>query len=148
RFNTDINVADRFGQRADFFARRLNVNHLQVGRCHSLYGEADNMNNMQTVSYDYTDRANNYMSHNNDINPVDSMNESGISSNLHDRITLNLRPRYNINENLRLRGNVSYLVNKSASKYERDTYKFFDAEGKPVKIWSNAVGSSQGTSVS
>src|SRR5699024_12182785 len=70
------------------------------------------------------------------------------SSNLHDRITLNLRPRYNINENLSLRGNVSYLVNKSASKYERDTYKFFDAEGKPVKIWSNDVGSSQGTSVS
>src|SRR5699024_9931339 len=50
--------------------------------------------------------------------------------------------------NFSLRGNVSYLVNKSASKYDRDTYKFFDAKGEPVKIWENSVGSSQGTSVS
>src|SRR5699024_6939698 len=122
--------------------------HLHVGGGNSIFGEAWKMNPTQAVYYDSTDRANHYMLHNNDMNPVASMNEGGISSNLHDRITLNLRPRYNINENLSLRGNVSYLVNKSASKYERDTYKFFDAEGKPVKIWSNAVGSSQGTSVS
>lgn len=148
RFNTDINVADRFVLLADFYARRLNVTHLHVGGGNSIFGEAWKMNPTQAVYYDSTDRANHYMLHNNDMNPVASMNEGGISSNLHDRITLNLRPRYNINENLSLRGNVSYLVNKSASKYERDTYKFFDAEGKPVKIWSNAVGSSQGTSVS
>jgi TonB-linked SusC/RagA family outer membrane protein len=40
------------------------------------------------------------------------------------------------------------MINKSANKYKRLTYKFFDGDGKPVNIWSNSVGASQGVSQS
>src|SRR5690606_10422772 len=40
------------------------------------------------------------------------------------------------------------MINKSAEKYKRETFKFFDGDGKPVTTWTNAVGSSQGVSVS
>src|SRR5690606_27077811 len=60
----------------------------------------------------------------------------------------NLRPRYFINENLSIEGNVSYMLNKSAQKWKRETFKFFDGNGEPQLIWTNAVGAEQGVSVS
>src|SRR5690606_26384112 len=62
--------------------------------------------------------------------------------------TINLRPRYFINENFSIDGNVSYLMNKSAWKQERLTYRFYDEEGKPALIWGNVVEADQAVSSS
>src|SRR5690606_41079766 len=88
-----------------------------------------------------------YILHNN-MNPLASIYHGGGWNAMHDRSTINLRPRYHINDNLRLEGNVSYMISKSANKYKRETFKFFDGDGKPVATWANAVGSEQAVSVS
>ena len=113
---------------------------------HGLYQLAWRMNPTQPIFYD-SDLEDNYILHNN-INPLASINHGGSWNALHDRSTINLRPKYFINKNLSVEGNVSYMINKSANKYKRLTYKFFDGDGKPVNIWSNSVGASQGVSQS
>ena len=147
RFNTNINIADKFVLLADFYAHRLQVDRLQANNDgHGLYQIAWRMNPTQPVFYD-SDLEDHYILHNN-MNPVASIHRGGAWNALHDRSTINLRPRYHINDNLHIDGNVSYMINKSANKHKRETFKFFDGDGKPVTIWSNAVGSSQGVSVS
>ncbi len=145
RFNTNINIADQFELLADFYAHRLQVDRLNANRDgHGLYRMAWEMNPTQEVFYD-SDLDNHYKLHN-DQNPLASIHHGGAYNALYDRSTINLRPKYYINENLHLAGNVSYMVNKSANKYERDTFKFYDGDGEPVDVWQNAVGSSQGVS--
>lgn len=147
RFNTNINIADKFVLLADFYAHRLQVDRLQANNDgHGLYQIAWRMNPTQPVMYD-SDREDHYILHNN-MNPVASIHHGGSWNALHDRSTINLRPRYYINDNLHIDGNVSYMINKSANKYKRETFKYFDGDGKPVTIWGNSVGSSQGISVS
>lgn len=147
RFNTNINIADRFVLLADFYAHRLQVDRLHANNDgHGLYQIAWRMNPTQPVFYD-SDLEEHYILHNN-LNPLASIHRGGSWNALHDRSTINLRPRYHINDNLHIDGNVSYMINKSANKHKRETFKFFDGDGKPVTIWGNAVGSSQGVSVS
>lgn len=146
RFNTTMNLGDKFILLADFYARRLQVDRLHMGSGNDIYNTAWQMFPTDSIYYG-TGSDRHYRLHH-ETNPVAMINEGGTEKNLYDRITLNLRPRYNINEHLSLRGNISYMINKSASKYERQTFKFYDPEGKPTKTWENAVGSSQGTSVS
>jgi TonB-linked SusC/RagA family outer membrane protein len=147
RFNTNINIADKFVLLADFYAHRLQVNRLHANNDgHGLYQIAWRMNPTQPVYYD-SGLEEHYILHNN-MNPVASIHRGGAWNALHDRSTINLRPRYHINDNLHIDGNVSYMINKSADKHKRETFKFFDGDGKPVTIWGNAVGSSQGVSVS
>lgn len=147
RFNTNINIADKFVLLADFYAHRLQVDRLQANTDgHGLYQLAWRMNPTQPIFYD-SELENNYILHNN-INPIASIEHGGSWNALHDRSTINLRPKYFINKNLSVEGNVSYMINKSANKYKRLTYKFFDGDGKPVNIWGNSVGASQGVSQS
>lgn len=147
RFNTNINIDDKFVLLADFYAHRLQVDRLAANTDgHGLYQNAWKMNPTQDIYYD-SGIQDHYILYN-DLNPIASMNHGGTSNNLHDRSTINLRPRYYINDNLYIAGNVSYMINKSANKYERETYKFFDGDGIPVTTWRNQVGSSQGVSVS
>jgi TonB-linked SusC/RagA family outer membrane protein len=145
RFNTNINMADRFVLLADFYAHRLQVDRLRANSDgHGLYRQAWAMNPTQAINYD-TEFNDGYMLHNM-ANPLASINHGGSYNSLSDRSTINLRPRYFINDNLSIEGNVSYMINKSASKYKRTTHKFFDGEGKPVDVWRNWVGASQGVS--
>ncbi len=147
RFNTNINIADRFVLLADFYAHRLQVDRLQANNDgHGLYQIAWRMNPTQDIYYD-SDLPDHFMLHNN-MNPVASIEKGGAWKALHDRSTINLRPKYMINENLHIAGNVSYMIDKSANKYKRATFKFFDGDGKPVDIWANSVGAEQGVSVS
>ena len=147
RFNTNINIDDKFVLLADFYAHRLQVDRLYANTDgHGLYQNAWKMNPTQNIYYD-SDIEDHYILYNN-LNPLASIEHGGESNNLHDRSTINLRPRYYISNNLYIAGNVSYMINKSANKYERDTFKFFDGDNKPVTTWGNAVGSSQGVSVS
>lgn len=147
RFNTNINIADRFVLLADFYAHRLQVDRLYANDDgHGLYQIAWRMNPTQDIMYE-SELPNHYILHNN-MNPLASIDFGGIKNYMHDRSTINLRPRYYINDNLHISGNVSYLINKSASKYKRETFKFFDGDGKPVDVWSNAVGAEQGVSMS
>ena len=147
RFNTNINIADKFVLLADFYAHRLQVDRLYANDDgHGLYQIAWRMNPTQGVFYNDT-IPNHYMLHNS-MNPVASIDRGGSKNYLHDRSTLNLRPRYYLNENLHIEGNLSYMINKSANKWKRSTFKFYDGDGKPVDVWSNAVGAEQGVSVS
>lgn len=148
RFNTNINIADRFVLMADFYAHRLQVDRLHANSDgHGLYRAAWRMNPTQAIFYDDTDIDDHYVLHNN-MNPLASIDYGGIRNNLYDRSTINLRPRFNVNENFHISGNVSYMINKSANKYERRNFRFFDAEGVPVQNWGNSVGASQGVSAS
>ncbi|WP_221929905.1 SusC/RagA family TonB-linked outer membrane protein [Fodinibius sediminis] len=145
RFNTNINIADQFELMADFYAHRLQVDRLLSNTDgHGLYRMAWEMKPTQQIFYD-SELDDHYKLHNNQ-NPLASIYHGGAWNALHDRSTINLRPRYYINDKLHLAGNVSYMVNKSADKYTRDTFKFFDGDGEPVDVWQNAVGSSQGVS--
>ncbi|MDD4192830.1 MAG: SusC/RagA family TonB-linked outer membrane protein [Mangrovibacterium sp.] len=147
RFNTNINIADRFVLLADFYAHQLQVDRLYANTDgHGLYQNAWKMNPTQAIYYD-SDREEHYMLHN-QLNPVASIKHGGSWNAIHDRATINLRPRFYINKNFSLQGNVSYMINKSAEKYKRTTFKFFDGDGKPVTTWANAVGAEQGVSVS
>lgn len=147
RFNTNINMADKFVLLADFYAHRLQVDRLMANtNGHGLYQDAWKMNPTQSIFYD-TDRPNHYALYNN-LNPLASIHHGGIRNNVHDRSTINLRPRYFINENFSIDGNVSYLMNKSAWKQERLTYRFYDEEGKPALIWGNVVEAEQAVSSS
>jgi TonB-linked SusC/RagA family outer membrane protein len=148
RFNTNINIADRFVLLADFYAHRLQVDRLYMNdNGHGLYQRAWWMNPTQDVFYD-SDIANHYILHNNNQNPLARIEQGGTKNYLHDRSTINLRPRYYINDKLHIAGNVSYMINKSANKWKRETFKFYDGDGKPVETWENAVGAEQGVSVS
>lgn len=148
RFNTNINIADRFILLADFYAHRLKVDRLRRNNDgHGLYQVAWRMNPTQDVFYENTDIENHYMLHN-DLNPVASIDKGGTWNNMYDKSTINLRPRYYITDYLNLEGNVSYMIDKSASKWRRLTHKFFDAEGKPVTSWANDIGSEQNVSQS
>ncbi|MFD1772261.1 SusC/RagA family TonB-linked outer membrane protein [Sphingobacterium suaedae] len=147
RFNTNINIADRFVLLADFYAHRLQVDRLMANdNGHGLYQLAWRMNPTQQIFYD-SDLPEHYILHNN-INPLASIAKGGIKNYVHDRSTINLRPRYNINKNLNIEGNVSYIMNKSANKEKRKTFKFYDGNGAPVTIWNNAVAAEQGVSTS
>ncbi|QDH79760.1 TonB-dependent receptor [Echinicola soli] len=147
RFNTDIHIDDKFVLLADFYARRLQVNRLHANSDgHGLYKIAWRMNPTQAIFYD-SDIQDHYMLHN-EMNPIASINHGGERNNLYDRSTINLRPRYHINDNLHINGNISYMINKSANKYKRETFKFFDGDGVPVTTWGNEVDSEQGVSVS
>lgn len=147
RFNTNINMDDKFMLMADFYAHRLQVDRLMANTDgHGLYRNAWKMNPTQQLFYD-TDLPEHYILHNN-LNPVASVHHGGLRNNMYDRSTINLRPRYFITENLSLDGNVSYMINKSAWKEKRETFKFFDGDGKPAATWQNAVNAEQGVSVS
>ncbi|SHF55593.1 TonB-linked outer membrane protein, SusC/RagA family [Mariniphaga anaerophila] len=147
RFNTNINIADRFVLLADFYAHRLQVDRLMANDDgHGLYQIAWRMNPTQAITYE-SELEDHYILHNN-YNPLASIERGGIKNYMHDRSTINLRPRYYINDNLYVSGNVSYLINKSANKYKRETFKFFDGDGKPVDVWKNSVGAEQGVSTS
>lgn len=104
------------------------------------------MNPTQQIYYD-SDIDEHYILHNN-MNPIASINRGGTKNYMQDRSTINLRPKYFINENLNIEGNVSYMINKSADKAVRNTFKFYDAKGKPTTIWSNEVSANQGVSES
>lgn len=147
RFNTNINMADKFVLLADFYAHRLQVDRLMANtNGHGLYQDAWKMNPTQQVFYN-TGEPDHYALHNN-INPVASIHHGGIRNSIHDRSTINLRPRYFITENFSIDGNVSYMINKSAWKQERLTYRFYDEEGKPALIWGNNVDANQDVSAS
>lgn len=147
RFNTNINIADKFILLADFYAHRLQVNRLMANDDgHGLYQIAWRMNPTQSIYYD-GDAPEHYMLHNN-LNPIASINRGGVKNYLYDRSTINLRPKYFITPDLNVEGNVSYMINKSADKYQRSTFKFTDGNGAPETIWSNSVGASQGVSES
>lgn len=147
RFNTNVNIADRFILLADFYAHRLKVDRLRRNNDgHGLYQIAWRMNPTQEVYYD-DDIPDHFKLHN-DLNPVASIKRGGTWNNMYDKSTINLRPKFYINDNLNLEGNVSYLIDKSASKWKRLTSKFFDGDGKPVTSWSNDIGSEQGVSQS
>lgn len=147
RFNTNINIANRFVLLADFYARRLTVNRLRANNDgHGLYQIAWRMNPTQAVFYDDT-IPDHYMLHN-EMNPVASIRRGGTRDNVHDESIINLRPRYYITDNLNLEGNVSYKLNKSASKWQRETTKFYDGDGKPVTVWEHEASSEQGVSES
>jgi TonB-linked SusC/RagA family outer membrane protein len=147
RFNTNINIADKFSLLADFFADRLQVNRLlQNDDGHGLYKIAWRMNPTQQVFYD-SDLPEHYILHN-DLNPVARIAHGGTKNYLHDKSTINLRPKYFINSKLNLEGNVSYMIRKSANKTERKTFKYLDATGKPISISTNATTAEQGVSES
>ncbi|MGS2741867.1 TonB-dependent receptor [Sinomicrobium sp. M5D2P17] len=147
RFNTNINIADKFVLMADFYAHRLQVDRLMANNDgHGLYRDAWKMNPTQDIFYD-SDLPEHYILHNN-LNPVASIAHGGMRNNMYDRSTINLRPTYFITENLSLNGNVSYMINKSAWKEKRSTFKFFDGDGKPAATWANSVNAEQGVSVS
>jgi len=147
RFNTNINIANKFSLLADFYAHRLQVDRLLANDDgNGLYQIAWRMNPTQQVYYD-SDLPEHYILHN-DLNPVARIHHGGTKNNLHDRSTINLRPRYFINENLNLEGNVSYMISKSAFKTARKTFKYLDANGKPISISTNAVSAEQGVSES
>lgn len=152
RFNTNINIADKFVIMADFYAHRLQVDrmHYGGGNTNTLYNDAWKMNPTQSIFYpksESLDIEKHYMLHNN-INPVAGMNEGGKRNNIHDRIVINIRPRYYISPEFHLAGDVSYMITKSANKWERKTFRFYDGNGAPVDMWGHDVGSSQGVSVS
>lgn len=147
RFNTNINIADKFVLMADFYAHRLQVDRLLANDDgHGLYKQAWRLNPTQQIFYD-SELTEHYILHNN-INPIASIKHGGTKNNMYDRSTINLRPKYNINSNLNIEGNVSYMINKSANKQKRLTYKFFDEKGAPAAIWGNDVNASQGVSES
>ncbi len=147
RFNTNINIADKFVLMADFYAHRLQVDRLLANDDgHGLYKQAWRLNPTQQIFYD-SELPEHYILHNN-INPIASIKHGGTKNNMYDRSTINLRPKYNINSNLNIEGNVSYMINKSANKQKRLTYKFFDENGAPAAIWGNDVNASQGVSES
>ncbi len=148
RFNTNINIADRFILLADFYAHRLKVDRLRRNNNgHGLYQVAWRMNPTQAVFYEDTELEEHYMLHN-DLNPVAFINRGGTWNYMYDKSTINLRPRYYITDYLNFEGNVSYMIDKSASKWRRLTYKFFDGEGKPVTSWANDIGATQDVSQS
>jgi len=148
RFNTNVNIANKFVLLADFYAHRLQVDRLLANDDgHGLYQIAWRMNPTQQIFFEGTDIPNHYMLHNN-LNPVASINHGGTKNYMHDRSTINLRPKYYINPNLNIEGNVSYMINKSANKSVRETFKFYDVNGKPATIWANSVGAEQGVSQS
>lgn len=147
RFNTNINMADKFILLADFYAHRLQNDRLMANtNGHGLYQDAWKMNPTQSIFYD-TDRPDHYALYNN-LNPVASIHHGGTRSSMYDRSTINLRPRYFISDNFSIDGNVSYMINKSAWKQERLTYRFYDEEGKPALIWGNNVDATQNVSES
>ncbi len=151
RFNTNINIADKFVLLADFYAHRLQVDRLFANdNGNSLYADAWKMNASQQLFYE-DDRGQNipehYILHNN-LNPAASIERGGIRNYLHDHSAINLRPKYNINKNLNIEGNVSYLITKSAEKWKRATFKFYDGNGKPVTTWGNIVDALQRVSTS
>lgn len=146
RFNTNINIADKFVLLADFYAHRLEVDRLYANDDgHGLYTNAWKMNSSQQVYYPNSSIPEHYQLHNN-LNPVASINRGGTKNYLHDWSTINLRPKYFITKNLNIEGNISYLINKSAEKWERRTFKFYDGNGKPVTTWGNAVDATQNVS--
>lgn len=148
RFNTNINIADKFVLLADFYAHRLQVDRLYANDDgDGLYSLAWRMNASQQVYYPNTglNIDEHYQLHNN-LNPVASINRGGTKNYLHDWSTINLRPKYHITKNLNIEGNVSYLITKSAEKWERRTFKFYDGNGKPVTTWGNAVDATQNVS--
>ncbi len=146
RFNTNINIADKFVLLADFYAHRLEVDRLYANDDgHGLYTNAWKMNSSQQVYYPNSSIPEHYQLHNN-LNPVASINRGGTKNYLHDWSTINLRPKYFITKNLNIEGNISYLINKSAEKWERKTFKFYDGNGKPVTTWGNAVDATQNVS--
>ena len=147
RFNTNVNIADKFVLLADFYALRNQYDRLMANDDgHGLYQIAWRMNPTLQPYYD-TDIPEHYILHNN-MNPIASINRGGKKSYLSDRSTINLRPKYFINKNLNLEANISYMINKAADKSIRETFKFYDIKGKPATIWSNSVGASQGVSES
>lgn len=147
RFNTNINIADGFVLLADFYAHRLQVDRLYMNdNGHGLYQRAWRMDPTQEPFYN-DDLPNHYILHDGN-NPLPRINVGGVQNNLYDRSTINLRPKYYINDKLHIAGNVSYMINKSANKHKRETFKFYDGDGKPVETWKNSVDASQGVSQS
>ncbi|HBK31265.1 MAG TPA: SusC/RagA family TonB-linked outer membrane protein, partial [Porphyromonadaceae bacterium] len=85
RFNTNINIADRFILLADFYAHRLKVDRLRRNNDgHGLYQIAWRMNPTQGIYYENTDIPNHYMLHN-DMNPVAFINEGGTWNYMYDK---------------------------------------------------------------
>lgn len=147
RFNTNVNIANKFVLLADFFAHRLQNDRLLANdNGDGLYQIAWRMNPTQQVYYP-SDLPEHYILHN-DLNPVARINRGGTKNYMYDKSTINLRPRYNINDKLNIEGNVSYVVSKSAFKTEVKSFKYLDATGKPIQIVSNAVGATQDVSES
>ncbi|SKB89035.1 TonB-linked outer membrane protein, SusC/RagA family [Sphingobacterium nematocida] len=147
RFNTNVNIANKFVLLADFYAQRLQNDRLLANDDgNGLYKIAWRMNPTQQVYYD-SDIPEHYILHN-DLNPVARINRGGIKNYMHDKSAINLRPRYNISEKVNIEGNVSYHVSKSAHKEEVKSFKYLDATGKPIQIVSNAVKAEQGVSES
>ncbi|WP_164111764.1 MULTISPECIES: SusC/RagA family TonB-linked outer membrane protein [Sphingobacterium] len=147
RFNTNVNIANKFVLLADFYAQRLqNDRLLQNDDGNGLYKVAWRMNPTQQVYYD-SGLPEHYILHN-DLNPVARINRGGIKNYMHDKSVINLRPRYNITDKLNIEGNVSYMVSKSANKEEVKSFRYLDENGKPIQIVSNKVDASQGVSES
>ena len=156
RFNTNINIDDKFVLLADFYAHRLQVDQLQIANLadnasddpssHWLYHDVWKMNPTQPIFYD-SDRPDHYILHNN-VNPAASVRWGGQRNNMYDRSTINLRPRYFITPDLSIEGNVSYMINRSATKLKRETNMFYDGDGRPAATWANHTGARQGVSVS
>lgn len=150
RFNTNVNFAENFILMADFYAHRLQVNRLFANTDgHGLFQNARKMNPTQAVYYDNDELdIDEHYTYYNNLNPVASMNRGGTWNNLHDRITVNLRPRYYVFDGFHLAGDLSYMINKSANKHDRRTFKFFDGNGRPLDVWAHDVASEQGVSTS
>lgn len=149
RFNTNVNFAENFILLADFYAHRLQVDRLYANNDgHGLFENARKMNPTQEVFYDNDLGIEDHYTYYNNLNPVASMNKGGTWNAMHDRITVNLRPRYYVFDGFHLAGDLSYMINKSANKHDRRTFKFFDGNGRPLAVWAHDVGSEQGVSTS
>lgn len=150
RFNTNVNFAENFILMADFYAHRLQVNRLWANTDgHGLFQNARKMNPTQGVFYDNDELGiDEHYTYYNNLNPVASMNRGGAYNAMHDRITVNLRPRYYVFDGFHLGGDLSYMINKSANKHDRRTFKFFDGNGRPLAVWAHDVGAEQGVSTS
>src|SRR5690625_5444416 len=99
RFNTNINIADRFVLLADFYAHRLQVDRLHANSDgHGLYRTVWRMNTTQDVFYNSV-LENHYILHNN-MNPMSSFNFGRTWNNMYVSSTIKFSTSLYINSDL------------------------------------------------
>lgn len=70
------------------------------------------------------------------VNPLAYAEVGGTIGYQRDQATINLQPKWTINENFALRGQFSYRLNSDVYKQNRDNYYFFDYYTKQlVQTW-------------
>ncbi|RAJ95640.1 TonB-linked SusC/RagA family outer membrane protein [Larkinella arboricola] len=59
-------------------------------------------------------------------NPLAQVEKGGITQRIRDEVLINLRPKWDINRDLTLKGQFSYRVSSGADKTDREAFVFFD----------------------